>query len=62
MEAPDPIANATALVESLDSLTIRQRLERLDSEEQALKVLLRAAVARERGGGPHRESRGAVAR
>ena len=40
----DPIS----LIETLDSATIRARLERLAEEERALRVFLRAAIARER--------------
>lgn len=45
---PDTPPTATELLDSLDSLAIRKRLAELDAEQSALRVLLRAAVARER--------------
>lgn len=42
-------ADATTIVESLDADAIRQRLEQLGREQDALRVLLRAARARQRG-------------
>ena len=36
------------IIATLDSATIRARLERLAEEERALRVFLRAALARER--------------
>jgi hypothetical protein len=40
--------NATKIVEALDAGALRQRLEQLSGEEDALRVLLRAAVLRDR--------------
>jgi hypothetical protein len=40
--------NSIELVESLDAGEIRQRLVDLDRQERALRVLLKAAVAREK--------------
>jgi hypothetical protein len=42
--APDPVA----LVDQLEPDAIRTRLAELDRQSRALRVLLRAAVARER--------------
>lgn len=39
--------DAVALVHSLNSCDIRQRIKQLNAEMQALRVLLRTAVARE---------------
>jgi hypothetical protein len=38
----------TSIIESLDVATIRERLDRLAEEERALRVFLRAAIARDR--------------
>jgi hypothetical protein len=46
--SPDP----TALVDALDAEAIRARLTDLDREARALRVLLRAARARQRDRGP----------
>jgi hypothetical protein len=51
--------DALALIERLDVGQIRQRLRELEQQSRALRVLLRAAVARERRsaadkGGPDR--------
>jgi hypothetical protein len=43
-EAPDPVA----LVDGLDAAAIRARIAELERQGRALRVLLRAAVARER--------------
>jgi hypothetical protein len=42
--------DAKALLESLDVEDLRGRLDRLRGDQKALRVLLRAALARERGG------------
>jgi hypothetical protein len=42
------IADPVALVDSLEPVAIRDRLAELDRQSRALRVLLRAAVARER--------------
>jgi len=44
MRETDP----TTIIESLDAATIRIRLDRIAEEERALRILLRAAIARER--------------
>jgi hypothetical protein len=43
-----PLTDPVALIEGLESRTIRERLADLDEQSRALRVLLRAAVARER--------------
>jgi hypothetical protein len=40
--------DAVQLVESLDPVAIRTRLDQLRGEQQALRALLRAALARQR--------------
>jgi len=42
------MANATKLLESLDAGEIREQLEQLTAEQEALRVLLRAATLRDR--------------
>ena len=42
------MVNPTQLLDSLDAEEIRRRLQTLDAEEKALRVLLRAALARNR--------------
>ena len=42
------VTDPKALVANLDAAAIRERLDRLDEEQRALRVLLRAAVARDR--------------
>ena len=44
MASADPIS----LIESLDPSELRSRLELLDRQQSALRVLLRAALARQR--------------
>ena len=46
------LSNAAALLEQLDARQIAERLQHLEAEKQALRVLLRAARARERSRGP----------
>jgi len=41
---PDP----AAIIQALDSRAIRAQLDRIYADERALRVLLRAAIARER--------------
>jgi hypothetical protein len=48
---PPEQLDATALVDSLDAAAISARLDELDREAKALRVLLRAARARERAAG-----------
>jgi hypothetical protein len=48
MSGPPPIIDAAALVSGLRAADIRTQIQALESEERALRVLLRAAVARER--------------
>jgi hypothetical protein len=48
MENHANLTDVLAAVELLDAGAIRERLRRLDSEERALRVLLRATIARER--------------
>jgi hypothetical protein len=58
-----PSTDPVALVESLEPGVLRTRIAELDRQARALKILLRAAVAREKrrtaptpvptGGGPH---------
>ena len=50
---------AKQVVESLKPDLLRQRLDELEAEEKALRVLLRAAVARDRQAA--RNQRGATA-
>jgi hypothetical protein len=59
MDLPHPIAEPRRLIESLDSSAIRARLIELQSEQDALRVLLRAARARERAQARKREASGA---
>lgn len=49
MSGQSPITDPAALVSGLRADDIRARLDALESEERALRVLLRAAAARERG-------------
>jgi hypothetical protein len=42
------MANAREVLKSLDAAEIRQRLEDLDREKEALRVLLRAAARNEK--------------
>jgi hypothetical protein len=44
----DTTTDPVKLVEGLDSATIQKRLRQIGAEEDALRVLLRAARARER--------------
>jgi hypothetical protein len=46
---PANLSNASALLDQLDSRRIAERLEELEGEKSALRVLLRAARAREHG-------------
>jgi hypothetical protein len=55
------MSNATELLESLDAAEIRQRLEAIDKERQALLVLHRAAIRFERQGGTQRTRQPATA-
>jgi hypothetical protein len=43
------LSNAAALIDGLDSTAIARQLEELEGQKSALRVLLRAARARERG-------------
>jgi hypothetical protein len=55
--------DAVKLLESLSSADIQHRLDELGAEEAALRTLLRATRARERGAHrPHSESGQAVSR
>jgi hypothetical protein len=44
------VTNATELVRNLDSKAIRERLDELDREREALLILMRAAVRAEKDG------------
>jgi hypothetical protein len=48
MTPTPPQTDAVALLEGLSIEQLRQRLNTLDAEAKAVKVLLRAALARER--------------
>ena len=43
-----PLTDLAALVEQLDADAIRQRIDAIDREREALKVLLRAALRAQR--------------
>jgi hypothetical protein len=43
------LGDATAVLDALDPEQITERLDRLEAEKEALRVLLRAARARTRG-------------
>jgi hypothetical protein len=63
MQASHPTpTDPTALVESLDAEAIRARLADLDRQARALRVLLRAARARQRDRGPTDNSTGGPTR
>jgi hypothetical protein len=48
MKTTTPLTDAAAIVESLDVEAIRDRLDELDRQSRALRVLLRSALARQR--------------
>ena len=44
----DPGMNATAIIQQLDERKLRERLDEIESESQAIRVLLRSARAKAR--------------
>jgi hypothetical protein len=51
-----PTTDPAALVDSLDAEAIRERLDVLERQAKALRVLLRAALARERNQGDKKQT------
>lgn len=59
MDTPPPHIDASAMIAAISPDSIRARLEEIDREARALRVLLRSAVARQRQRQPRQEVRSA---